>query len=308
MSDYKQGLLAGVGAYLLWGLLPIYWKLVESVPATEVLAFRIIWSFIFLVVLFIFMRKLPQLHDDIRYIVTHPKIIVGISLSALLISANWIIFIWSVANERMVEVSLGYYINPLLNVVLGVLFFKETLLKKQWLAIGLATLGVLVLTLSFGQIPYLALTLALTFGLYGLVKKQTKLSSMTGLIIETLLLMPIALAFIMIVHPSLSSALYLQNGLSYAILLAGTGVATAIPLILFGFSAQRIPFSLLGLLQYVAPTIMLGLGVLLYGEPFTIYHTIAFLCIWIALGMYSLSRKSTSLKHVNKPLKEGTSN
>ncbi|WP_416151209.1 EamA family transporter RarD [Salipaludibacillus sp. HK11] len=288
-KDISVGVAAGSGAYLLWGVLPIYWKLVDSVPAMEVLAHRIVWSLLFMIIMFIAMRRVNQLTYDIRYLLTHPKIIGGITLSAFFISINWVLFIWAVANERIVEVSLGYYINPLFNVLLGVLFFKEKLIFWQKVSVFLALIGVSILTFSFGQVPYIALVLALSFGMYGLVKKQTKIGAMTGLTIETLLLMPIALGFLIWVHDDLSAVFYVKDpGTAY--LLIGSGIITAIPLLLFGIGAKRIPFSFIGFLQYIAPTIMLMLGVLLYDEAFTSAHAISFSCIWGGLIIYSFAK------------------
>ncbi|GEL08591.1 EamA family transporter RarD [Salisediminibacterium halotolerans] len=290
-QDLRKGVSSGIGAYLLWGFLPIYWKLVDHIPADEVLAHRIIWSVVFLGVLFFLMNRIDSLKTDLRYIKTHPKIFVAIFLTALLISINWVTFIWAVANERIVEVSLGYYINPLINVVLGVLFFKESLSYAQRIAVLLALSGVTVLTFSFGEIPYVALILAFSFGFYGLVKKQTQVGSMTGLMIETILLMPAALVYLFWLHGSLTEALHLSGGENTTLwLLIGSGAATAVPLILFGYGAQHIPLSLIGFLQYIAPTTMLLLGVLLYQEPFTTVHAVSFLLIWSGLILYTISK------------------
>jgi chloramphenicol-sensitive protein RarD len=291
-DERRHGIAAGLSAYFLWGLLPVYWKWIDHVPAAEVLAHRIIWSLIFLGGLFLVLRRVTDLKEDIKYIAFHPKIIAGIFTSAFFISINWLLFIWAVANERMVEVSLGYYINPLINVVLGVLFFKEKLSVRQRTAVGLAFTGVMILTISSGTVPYIALSLALSFGFYGLVKKQTKIGAMTGLIIETLFLMPFALGFLFFVHSSLEEVMHPADTLT-PVLLIGTGAATAIPLLLFGTAAQKIPLSLLGFLQYIAPTMMLVLGVIFYGEPFTVVHIISFVLIWSALLLYSVKFKTS---------------
>ncbi len=291
-DERRQGIAAGLSAYFLWGLLPIYWKWIDHVPAAEVLAHRIIWSLVFLGGLSLILRRVTALKEDLKYIVSYPKIIAGIFTSASFISINLLLFIWAVANERMVEVSLGYYINPLINVVLGVLFFKEKLTVRQRTAVGLAFAGVLILTISSGAVPYIALSLALSFGFYGLVKKQTKIGAMTGLIIETLFLMPFALGFLIFIHSSLEDVMRSADALT-PLLLIGTGAATAIPLLLFGTAAQKIPLSLLGFLQYIAPTMMLVLGVIFYGEPFTNVHVISFVLIWTALLLYSVRFKTS---------------
>ncbi|PYZ93447.1 protein RarD [Salipaludibacillus keqinensis] len=298
-KDVSIGIAAGTGAYLLWGFLPIYWKLVDHIPSMEVLAHRIVWSLLFMIIMFFALRKASQLSYDIRYLITHPKIIAGISLSAFFISVNWVLFIWAVANERIVEVSLGYYINPLFNVLLGVLFFKESLTFWQKISVGLAFIGVSVLTFSFGQVPYIALLLAFSFGMYGLIKKQTKIGAMTGLTIETLLLTPVALGFLIWIHGDFSSLFYSDES-GTAFLLIGTGIATAIPLLLFGIGAQKIPLSFIGFLQYIAPTIMLILGVIFYGEAFTPIHAVSFTFIWIGLIIYSFAKTSFMIKMAPK--------
>ncbi|RKL67700.1 protein RarD [Salipaludibacillus neizhouensis] len=290
-KEISMGVASGIGAYLIWGFLPIYWKFVDHVPPFEVLAHRIVWSLLIMLILLLVTKKFKALIYDLRYLAENPKIVVGILLAALFISINWVIFIWAVANDRIVEVSLGYYINPLFNVLLGVIFFKETLHFWQRIAVGLAFTGVAILTFSFGEVPYIALLLAVSFGCYGLVKKQTKIGAMTGLTLETLLLTPIALGFLFWIHRDVSSILHLQN-LSTGYLLIGTGIATAVPLLLFGIGAQKIPFSLIGFLQYIAPTIMLILGVIFYNEPFTIVHVVSFAFIWVGLVIYSIGKSS----------------
>lgn len=296
-KDISIGVASGISAYLIWGFLPIYWKLVDHVPSMEVLAHRIVWSLLFMLIMFVAMRKVDQLKYDIRYLMTHPKIIAGISLSALFISINWVLFIWAVANERIIEVSLGYYINPLLNVLLGVLFFKEKLNFWQKISVILALIGVSIMTFSFGQVPYISLILAFSFGMYGLVKKQTKIGAMTGLTIETLLLTPVALGFLLWVHEDFSAVFYTDEPTT-GFLLIGTGIATAIPLLLFGIGAQKIPLSFIGFLQYIAPTIMLILGVIFYGEDFTSVHAISFIFIWIGLIIYSFA-KTTFMRKIS---------
>ncbi|MCE7794813.1 EamA family transporter RarD [Salipaludibacillus sp. CUR1] len=288
-SEVTKGVAAGISAYLIWGFLPIYWKQTEHIPSFEVLAHRIVWSLLFMILMFFTIRKMSQLIYDIRYLMTHPKIIAGIALSAFFISVNWVLFIWAVANEHIVQVSLGYYINPLLNVLLGVLFFKEKLTFWQKISVFSALTGVSIMTFSFGEVPYIALVLAFSFGMYGLVKKQTKIGAMTGLTIETLLLMPAALGYIIWIHGSPFSAFYIEEP-STALLLAGTGAVTAVPLLLFGIGALKIPLSFIGFLQYIAPTIMLVLGVILYGESFTAVHAVSFSFIWLGLLIYSFSK------------------
>lgn len=294
-KEISIGVASGIGAYLIWGFLPIYWKLVDHVPSFEVLAHRIFWSLLFMLILLFVTKKFKALIYDLRYLSENPKIVVGIFLAALFISINWVTFIWAVANERIVEVSLGYYINPLFNVLLGVIFFKEVLHFWQRIAVGLAFIGVAILTFSFGQVPYIALLLAVSFGCYGLVKKQTKIGAITGLTLETLLLTPAAIGFLVWIHSDVSSILYTHDP-STAYLLIGTGIATAVPLLLFGIGAQKIPLSLIGFLQYIAPTLMLMLGVIFYNEPFTNVHIVSFAFIWVGLVIYSFGKSSFMIK------------
>ncbi|CAM3995485.1 EamA family transporter RarD [Alkalicoccus chagannorensis] len=281
---YRQGIFLGIGAYVVWGTLPIYWKLLDHIAAVDILAHRIVWSCLFMLLLLAAWRKMDAFREDLRYLREHPKIIAGIFLSAGLISCNWLLFIWAVSAERIVEVSLGYYINPLINVVLGVLVFKESLSVRQKSAVALAAFGVLLMTAASGVFPYIALALALSFGFYGLVKKQTKIASLTGLTIETMLLLPPALLYFTVYGGGTS---FMESSPMTMMLLAGTGAATAVPLLLFGSAAQKIPLSVLGFLQFIAPTMMLVLGTLVYGEPFSWIDGAAFLCIWTALIIYS---------------------
>ncbi|WP_026689610.1 EamA family transporter RarD [Alteribacter aurantiacus] len=283
------GIFAGTGAYILWGFLPIYWKYLNHVPPMEILAHRIIWSLLFMFIVIFIMKKGSELLLDIRYLGSHPKIIFGLLLASLFISTNWLLYIWAVANDRIIEASLGYYINPLVSVFLGVVFLKEKVNVWQKISFALATAGVLILTFSFEGIPTIAILLALSFAFYGLVKKLTQIGAFTGLTLETLLLTPVAMIYLFFQHDYLQSAFYTTEQPSSVLFLVGAGAVTAVPLLLFGIGAKKIPLSMIGILQYIAPTIMLFLGVFSYQETFQSVHFVAFSIIWIALLLYSFS-------------------
>ncbi|MBU9719933.1 MULTISPECIES: EamA family transporter RarD [Bacillaceae] len=291
----KTGVLAGACAYILWGALPIYWKWLDHIPAQEVLAHRILWSFILLMILLIVIGRGPSFLNELKQIIKNPRLLIGVILSAVFITANWYIYIWSVTNNHIVRASLGYYINPLVSVLLGVFLLKEKLTKVQWLSVALAGVAVTILTVSLGTFPYVALGLAFSFGFYGLLKKIVQVGSLSGLAMETLIVLPFALLFLSLQHGGLYSMFYLSD-FTTLWLLIGAGLATAAPLLFFGASAKRIPLSLLGFLQYIAPTMMLLLGVFLYDETFSLVHFITFGIIWLALIMFSVSKYQVSKK------------
>ncbi|WP_088035583.1 EamA family transporter RarD [Evansella clarkii] len=302
----KLGILSGAGAYILWGLLPLYWKLLDHVPSEEVLAHRIIWSLIFVSLLLLLTGKGKGFVKEWKKILKQPRLIAGVTAAAVLITGNWYIYIWSVANERVVEASLGYYINPLVSVLLGVIFLKERLLKIQWISVIMAGIAVTILTASSGAFPYVALGLAFSFGLYGLTKKIVQVGALNGVALETLIMIPLAAGFLLFQH-GLSPDMFYAGDTATFLLLAGAGAATAVPLLLFGAGAKRIPLSLMGFLQYVAPTMMLLLGIFLYGETFTAVHLAAYSIIWIALIMFTASRwiSYRKTKYGKKPVITG---
>ncbi|MCM3338397.1 EamA family transporter RarD [Paenibacillus sp. MER TA 81-3] len=287
-SQNSMGVLATGLSYLLWGVLPIYWKSVGSVPAGEVLAHRIIWSLVFMLLILLLLGKLKMVATEMKYVFTHKKQAMSMILASVLISINWLVFIFAVESNQVVEASLGYYINPLLNVFLATFFLKERLNKAEWVSVAIAAGGVLCLTLYYGTFPWAALTLASTFGFYGLIKKKVSIGAWTGLTIETLIMTPFALIFLFFFDHS-SVSLW-ERDVSIILLLMGAGVVTAIPLLLFAAGAKRISFTLLGFLQYIAPTIMLLLGLFLFHEPFSTPQLLAFMLIWLALLIFSFSR------------------
>jgi chloramphenicol-sensitive protein RarD len=279
----NKGIIYAILAYGLWGFLPIYWKTIQEVPAPQILSHRIIWSFIFLVVIISLRKDWQAFSSAIR----SRKTFIIFGLAAVLIGVNWLTYIWAVNAGFIVETSLGYFINPLINVLFGVIFLKEKLRPLQWVPIGLAFVGVLYLTLNYGALPWIALLLASTFALYGLIKKTAPLNSLHGVSLETGLLFLPALLFLLLTEGQGNGSLG-HTGWFTGVLLVFTGVVTALPLLLFANAARRINLSTLGFLQYLAPTLQFLIGVVLYGEPLTTTRLIGFIIIWIALILYSL--------------------
>lgn len=279
----NSGIWMAVLAYLLWGFFPIYWKLIKHVPAGQILAHRIIWSFVLLVVFIAVTRQAKSFQEQVA-----PRRVRLVSLAAaVLIGTNWLIYIWAVNAGFIVETSLGYYINPLVNVILGVFLLKEKLRPWQWLPIGMAAVGVLYLTVSYGSLPWISLALAFSFGMYGLVKKTTSLSSVHGLTMETGLLFLPAVGYLVFTEVNQTGA-FLHTGLLSNLVLIGAGIVTITPLLLFSSAVKRIPLSVIGILQYLAPTIQFLLGVFVYNEPFTTAQLVGFSIVWAALAIFTL--------------------
>lgn len=276
------GVLCALGCFGIWGLFPIYFKILHRVPALEVLAHRVVWSAVVLLGLILWQRQgqmlLAAFRDRRRlgfYLVT-----------ALLISTNWLLYIWAVQNGRILEASLGYYINPLVNVVLGVLFLRERLNPSQWSAIAIAAVGVLVLVVGQGAFPWISLALALSFGSYGLLRKKDGRAAMLGLCVETGLMAPVAALFLLALAASGAGAFGALDGQTDLLLLAA-GLITVVPLLLFLEAGRRLRLSTVGLIQFMTPTLQFLLGVVVYREVFTAIHLAAFGCIWLALALYS---------------------
>jgi len=278
----QLGILFAALAYTVWGLFPIYFKSLQGVPPMEILMHRIVWALGFLLIVLTVRRQwawVPQ-------VLKQPKILASFAASATLLSINWFIYIWSVNNGHVVDSSLGYFITPLVNVLLGYVLLHERMRIGQWAAIALAALGVLWLTWQAGHLPWIGLALAFSFGGYGLLRKTAALGALEGLSLETVLLFPIALTYLAVLAAQGHNA-FLQAPATTQSLLAAAGPITAIPLLLFAAGARRIKMSTLGLLQYIAPTLQLLIGVLLYGEPFGGGRQIGFIIIWTALALYS---------------------
>lgn len=278
----NKGIWYGFFAYFLWGLFPIYWKLLSDVAPSEILVNRIIWSLVFLVGIAILKRNWRWVSDLIR----KPKKVIWMAVAAVLLGVNWFIYIWGVNNGFIVETSLGYFINPLVNVFFGVVFLREHLRPGQWLAVLIAALGVIYLTISNGALPWIALSLALSFGLYGLIKKKGSLGSTESLTVEMSVLFIPALIFQLLLINRNTSAWQTNDWTTYLLLMMG-GPVTAIPLLFFGSAARQVPLSTLGVLQYIAPTMQFLIGVFFFGEPFTQTRLIGFVIIWIALLIFT---------------------
>lgn len=289
----NKGIIYGVAAYTAWGLLPIYWKLIHTVPALEILSHRMIWSLLFLVLLLSYRSQWAWLRPALR----NRRTVLIYLVTAVLLSVNWGVYIWSVNTNHIVESSLGYFINPLVNVLLGVLLLGERLRRWQLVAIAAAVIGVAYLTLRLGHLPWISLTLAGTFGFYGLLRKKAPLDSLPGLSLEMAWMFVPALGYMLWVQGN-GTAVFLHTDLRTNLLLPLTGLATAFPLLWFGTAAQQVTLTTLGILQYIAPTGQFLLGVLLYGEPFDQHKLIGFSLIWIALIIYTVERTVYYRHHV----------
>jgi chloramphenicol-sensitive protein RarD len=277
-----RGLAAGAAAFSIWGLFPVYFHSLSAVPALQIIAHRIVWSALFLVAWMALRGQLGLLSATF----TRPALLAPLALTALLISANWLVWVWSVTHDHIVDSSLGYYINPLVNVLLGVIVLRERLNRAQWLAIGLAALAVLYLALLAGKPPWIAGTLALCLSLYGLVRKVIRVDALPGLTTETLLLTPLAVGYLGWCEWGGSGALT-TAGPTIAALLIGSGPITAIPLFLFAYGARALPYSTVGILQYITPSLQLVCGVALYHESFGPARAAGFALIWAALLIYA---------------------
>jgi chloramphenicol-sensitive protein RarD len=282
MRQRPDGLLLGIAAYGLWGIFPIYWPLLEPAGAVELLAHRMVWSAVVMGVLVVVLRRRAAL----RAILRDRRLKLLLLGAAAVISVNWGVYIWSVTNEHVVEGSLGYFINPLVTVVLGVVVFAERLRPLQWTAVGIAALAVAGLTWDYGRPPVIALVLAFSFGTYGLLRKKANVGAVEGLTVETALILPLALGYLVWLQVTGGGHL-LADPPWHQVLLFSAGLATAIPLLCFGGAATRIPLTTLGLLQYIAPTLQFLLGITVGGEPMTAGRWAGFAVIWAALALFS---------------------
>ena len=287
----KRGILLAVGAYGLWGLFPIYWKQLQQVPAPEIIGHRIVWSLVFVLGVIVFSRRFRKTVQTFR----SRKVVLVYALSAAVLTVNWTTYVWGVNAGYVVEASLGYFINPLVSVLLGVIFFRERLRALQWAAIGLAAVGVGYLTVRYGSLPWIALVLAFSFGTYGLIKKSAPLEALEGQTLEVALLTLPAILFLGYLEWK-GTGTFGHSGFS-SILLALGGVVTATPLLMFAGAARRIPLSMVGLLQYIAPTLQFSIGVWVYGEEFSTVRLTGFCFIWSALALYTLEGLYTRQKN-----------
>ena len=292
--ENATGIIYTAGAYLLWGILPIYWKFIDEVPALEILAHRVIWSFIFVLIIVVLLKR-KILKNFFQVQMSQKKTWLGLFLASLFISINWFTYIYAVNTNHIVEASLGYYVNPLVAVLLGVFVLREKVNKLQAISFVIAGIGVIYMTVSVGKLPWISLILALSFGFYGLSKKLIKVDSILGLLLETLFVLPFALLFLAYLGVNDQQS-FSTGSIKNDLFLLGSGIATALPLLWFGIGAQKIPLYMVGFLQYISPTISLILGVLMYGESFTKDHVVTFACIWIAIALFTISNIRQGIK------------
>jgi chloramphenicol-sensitive protein RarD len=290
------GIVYSLLAYMIWGLFPLYFKQLSHVPALEVVMHRTVWSLLFVMLLLLILKRWAWMRDLAR----QPKVLAAFAVSALLLSSNWLIYVWAVQNQHVQDASLGYFILPLVNVALAFMVLKERPRVGQWVAVGIATIGVLWLTIQGGRLPWIALLLALTFGVYGLLRKVAVLGPLEGLTLETMMLTPIALVY-MGVGLAQGNSVLLQGDWATNAWLMVAGPLTAIPLLLFAAGARRIPMTTVGILQYASPTILFALSVLVFHEPIQSTRLVGFVFIWGALVVYTLeslrySRKAAAAK------------
>lgn len=289
MENYKQGIFFGLAAYVLWGILPVYWKALELVSPFEILSSRFMWSCVFVFLLIIFQKKWPLFSKEVKQVFSNVKTGAAMVAAGITISFNWGTFIWAVNNGHIVETSMGYYINPLVSILFAVVFLRERLDKMQIAAITCAFIGVASMVYSFGKIPWVSLTLAFTFALYGLLKKILPVSALTSIMLETLLITPLALVYEYSLWQQ-GVSFYAFGNLQVIMMLTGAGVVTAIPLLLFTAGARLLPLKIIGFLQYISPTLTLLIGIFVYNEAFTASHLLAFGWIWAALLLFIVSQ------------------
>ena len=296
MNDInKKGLSTTLLCCLIWGLLPLYWALLNQVSSFSVLSHRIIWSGVWMFFLVIITGR-QQLRIDIHYLRTNLTQLGLLLLAAMLISINWFTYIWAVTNQHVLDTSLGYYINPLLNVLLGIVIYKETLLWSQKLSMAIAVLGVSIMTYELGTLPIISIVLAVTFSLYGAIKKRLTIHPFSSIAMEAWLITPIALWYVLTVDTTSWS--FIENMTPTGLLLVASGLTTSVPLILFSYGARLLPLNVLGFLQYLSPTMGFFLAIFYFGESFGTAQLIAFGCIWVALVLFSLSNRITTIRKI----------
>lgn len=281
-SESIFGVIYAGCAFLIWGIGPIYWKALGAVSALEIVMHRVVWSFMFLLLLIVLGRRWNEFVEAVK----NRRILLTLLFTAVILSLNWLLYVWAVNNEHILQASLGYYINPLVNVVFGMLFLRERLRPQQMLAVLLAASGVVYLTVYYGEFPWIALALASSFGLYGLIRKVAPVGSLVGLAVETLLMSPVAAAYLFYLGAQGTGSIF-RGSIKMDLLLMGTSLLTAVPLLLFTSGARRIYLSTVGLMQYIAPTGMFLLAIFVYQEPFSMAKVWTFVMIWTALGIYS---------------------
>lgn len=297
-NSEKSGIWSAMLCYVIWGLLPLYWKTLTNVPSQLILAERIVWSFVFMLLVLVIGKRMKLFKAEWLNLLKRPKKLLILFITSAFITVNWGIYIWAVNSNHIVEASLGYYINPLVSVVFALIFLKEKLNRLQIIAVTLAVVGVLLLTFQYGKFPWIAVLLAVSFAVYGLLKKLTPIEAQVGLTLEMMMIAPLALVFLLVAPNSLSEIGSYDS--KTMILLICAGPMTALPLLLFSQSAQKIPLTLLGFLQYIAPTLQMGIGVYVYGETITQNQFFAYCFIWAALIVFSFANVLQLKKMSNK--------
>jgi chloramphenicol-sensitive protein RarD len=298
LSRYKTGLLFGVAAYVIWGAFPLYWPLLEPSTPLEIVSHRAVWSLFFCLIALGLSKQLKSTYTLLK----NPRVFIRLLLAAALISVNWIVYIWGVNNGHVVECALGYYINPIIIIAFGVIMLREKMRRMQWVAVGFGAVGVLVLTIDYGRLPWIALALAISWGSYGLVKKQLNLGALEGLAIETLLSLPFYGGYL--IYIGLNGTGQLGSSVGLSILLISAGIVTAIPLLLFNGSTTRLPFTIIGLLQYITPTLQFSIGVWVRHEAMPAARWVGFLIIWAALITLGIDLVKSS-RSVNNSVTQG---
>ena len=288
-KQYKLGVFYGLSAYLIWGVLPIYWRQIQHVDAMEILASRFIWSAVFVFLLMLFTGKLGVFLEETKAIFSTWKTSICMILAAITISFNWGIFIWAVEVGRIVETSMGYYINPLVSVLFGMVFLREKLDRLQTIAVVCAAVGIAVMIIKNGSLPWVSVSLAATFALYGLLKKLIKAQALTSIMLETLLISPLMLYYMYYLSQN-GGNVYQSCDHRTLFFLVGAGIATATPLLFFTGCAKLLPLYMVGCMQYLAPSITLLIGIFMYGEAFTLTHAVSFGCIWVGLVFFTISQ------------------
>ena len=291
MEQHRRGILSALSTYILWGILPLYWNLLGSVSADAILAHRICWSFVFMIVLLLLSRRWHKFLADCRALWADRQRALLLLGAAVMISINWLTYIWAVNSGHVIDTSIGYYINPLVNVLFGVVFFAERLTPAVKISTALAFTGVALMTWELGTLPWVAVVLALSFAVYGAMKKKLALTPFSSITLETMLMLPIALPYLVWVETS-PAAHFGAGDASITLFLLGTGIATSVPLILFSYGANLLPLNVLGLLQYISPTIALLLGVFFFHEPFGTAQLIACSFIGLSLVIFTLSQRT----------------
>lgn len=287
LNENNKGIIFALGAYIIWGFLPIYWKQIEHISSYEIIAHRVLWSFIFMIVFIIVTSRLRLFMKDLKFIFKDKKKVAALFFASVVITSNWLVYIIAVNTGHILDASLGYYINPLISILFGFVLLGERFSKIQWGAIIIVFAGVTYLAVGLGAAPWISLFLATSFSVYGLIKKVINLDAIFALAVETFVLAPFALIYILFLEGSGQGNFGFNAD---SLVMMGTGVATAIPLLLFALGAQRIRLSLIGFLQYFAPTIMLLIGVFMYDESFTDIHKVAYILIWSGLILYTITR------------------